>query len=70
MVDTTGAGDSFIGTLAFSLARSNASKNDNEKIEQIEKSLRAANGVAGWSVQRYGTQPSFAHFDDVSKYFA
>eukprot|EP00026_Physarum_polycephalum_P013500 Phypoly_transcript_13911.p1 GENE.Phypoly_transcript_13911~~Phypoly_transcript_13911.p1 ORF type:complete len:321 (+),score=55.42 Phypoly_transcript_13911:26-964(+) len=59
VLDTTGAGDSFIGSFAVLLAEG----------KTVENALRGAHGVAGWSVQRYGTQPSFAHRKDVEKYF-
>lgn len=59
VVDTTGAGDSFIGSLAVLLAEG----------RNIESSLKGAHGVAGYSVQRYGTQPSYAHRKDVEQYF-
>lgn len=59
VVDTTGAGDSFIGSLAVLLAEG----------RNIETALKGAHGVAGYSVQRYGTQPSYAHRKDVEKYF-
>jgi len=59
VLDTTGAGDSFIGSFAVLLAEG----------KNIENALKGAHGVAGWSVQRYGTQPSFAYRKDVEKYF-
>jgi ribokinase len=48
-VDTTGAGDAFVGTLAYFLA---AGKSPAEAVTR-------ANRVAGISVQRRGTQTSF-----------
>jgi ribokinase len=48
-VDTTGAGDAFVGTLAYFLA---AGKPEAEAVAR-------ANRVAGISVQRRGTQTSF-----------
>jgi len=55
VVDTTGAGDSFIGSFATFVAMG----------KSIEQSLAAANWVAGYSVQRYGTQPSYAYIKDL-----
>lgn len=48
-VDTTGAGDAFVGSLAFFLARG----------EELAESARRANEVAAVSVQGRGTQTSF-----------
>ena len=43
VLDTTGAGDSFIGSFAVLLAEG----------KSVENAVRGAHGVAGWSVQRY-----------------
>jgi ribokinase len=48
-VDTTGAGDAFVGSLGFFLARG----------ETLVESARRSNEVAGVSVQGRGTQTSF-----------
>lgn len=48
-VDTTGAGDAFIGSLAVSLAAGGS----------LRDAVRRANAVAALSVQRLGTQTSF-----------
>ncbi|XP_041669450.1 ribokinase isoform X2 [Cheilinus undulatus] len=50
-VDTTGAGDSFIGALAFYMAR--------YPTMPLEEMARRANQVAGVSVQAAGTQTSY-----------
>lgn len=50
-VDTTGAGDSFIGALAFYMA--------NHSALPLEEMARRANQVAGVSVQVVGAQTSF-----------
>ncbi|HKT43971.1 MAG TPA: ribokinase [Gaiellaceae bacterium] len=49
VVDTTGAGDAFTGTLAFALGRG----------ASVAESAAQANAVAGMSVTRRGTQTSF-----------
>jgi ribokinase len=54
-VDTTGAGDAFIGSLAFCLARG----------ESLTTAAQFANRVAAISVQFPGTQTSFPHAADV-----
>ncbi|TMS21221.1 Ribokinase [Larimichthys crocea] len=50
-VDTTGAGDSFIGALAFYMA--------HYPTMPLEEMTRRANQVAGVSVQVVGTQTSY-----------
>ncbi|XP_017287188.1 ribokinase isoform X1 [Kryptolebias marmoratus] len=56
-VDTTGAGDSFIGALAFYMA--------NYPMMPLEEMTRRANQVAGVSVQAVGTQTSFPFKQDL-----
>lgn len=50
VVDTTGAGDAFTGTLAYALGRG----------ASVSESAAQANAVAAMSVTRRGTQTSFA----------
>lgn len=54
-VDTTGAGDAFVGSLATFLARG----------ETLEAAAVRANRVAAVSVQRHGTQTSFPGADEL-----
>ncbi|AWP16961.1 putative ribokinase isoform 3 [Scophthalmus maximus] len=56
-VDTTGAGDSFIGALAFYMAR--------DPTMPLEEMARRANEVAGVSVQAVGTQVSYPFKRDL-----
>ncbi|KAF7655760.1 hypothetical protein LDENG_00051050 [Lucifuga dentata] len=56
-VDTTGAGDSFIGALAFYMA--------HYPTMPLEEMARRANRVAGASVQAIGTQTSFPFEKDL-----
>ncbi|XP_061699104.1 ribokinase isoform X3 [Syngnathoides biaculeatus] len=56
-VDTTGAGDSFIGALAFYMA--------HYPTMQLEEVARRATQVAGVSVQTMGTQSSYPHKRDL-----
>ncbi|XP_076155982.1 ribokinase isoform X2 [Alosa pseudoharengus] len=56
-VDTTGAGDSFIGALAFYLA--------HYPSLPLEELARRANVVASFSVQKEGTQTSFPYQKDL-----
>ncbi|XP_050070542.1 ribokinase [Anopheles maculipalpis] len=57
VVDTTGAGDAFIGALAHFLAK--------HPDVALGNCIAAANRVAAWSVQRPGTQSSFPQVGDV-----
>ncbi|MDR1808473.1 MAG: ribokinase [Propionibacteriaceae bacterium] len=54
-VDTTGAGDAFVGALAVSLAAG----------QTLGAAARYATRVAAYSVQRAGAQPSYPGRDDV-----
>ncbi|XP_055027772.2 ribokinase isoform X1 [Misgurnus anguillicaudatus] len=56
-VDTTGAGDSFIGALAFYMA--------HYPTMPLEEMARRANMVAAVSVQQVGTQTSFPFLKDL-----
>ncbi|HSQ55284.1 MAG TPA: ribokinase [Gemmata sp.] len=56
-VDTTGAGDAFIGSLAYFLARG----------EELVESARRAVGIASISVQFPGTQTSFPRAADLPR---
>ncbi|XP_008070948.1 ribokinase isoform X1 [Carlito syrichta] len=56
-VDTTGAGDSFVGALAFYLAY--------YPDMPLEEMLRRANCIAAVSVQAAGTQSSYPHKKDL-----
>lgn len=54
-VDTTGAGDAFIGSLAVYLAEG----------APLAEAVKMANGVAALSVTRAGTQASFPNRDEL-----
>jgi len=55
VVDTTAAGDTFNGYLAFALAQGN----------ELEFAVRMANKAASLSVTRLGAQPSIPYIDEV-----
>jgi ribokinase len=59
-VDTTGAGDVFIGTLAYALGRG----------ETLRRASRLANAAAALSVTQAGTQSSFPSRDEVDRFAA
>jgi ribokinase len=54
-LDTTGAGDAFVGSLAFFLAAG----------KSLSVSVKCANGIAAVSVQSSGTQTSFPEAKDL-----
>lgn len=54
-VDTTGAGDAFVGSLAYFLAIG----------KQLEEAVRRANTIAAVSVTAQGTQSSFPEAEDL-----
>jgi len=56
-LDTTGAGDAFVGSLAFFLAAG----------KSLSDSIRCANGIAAVSVQSSGTQTSFPEAKDLPR---
>jgi ribokinase len=57
-VDTTGAGDAFIGSLAVYLAQGSS----------LREAIMKANAVAALSVTRTGTQTSFPRGEEVSQF--
>lgn len=59
-IDTTAAGDSFIGALASKLQNE-----ENIDFEQIEKAIKFANKVSSIVVQRQGAQPSLPYLEEV-----
>ncbi|XP_071441918.1 ribokinase-like [Hetaerina americana] len=60
-VDTTGAGDAFIGALAFYLA--------NHKDLKMEEAIKRSCDIATITVTKPGTQTSFPIRKDMPKYF-
>lgn len=57
VVDTTGAGDSFIGALAHCIAHGDS------LVDAVKRAIQCAS----FSVQRQGTQQSFATKDDIDR---
>ncbi len=55
-VDTTGAGDAFIGSLAYFLARG----------KKMDEAVKKANSIAAVSVAKVGTQVSFPHRREIA----
>jgi ribokinase len=63
-IDTTAAGDSFIGALASKL------QNEDEiGFENIQKAIKFANKVSSIVVQKQGAQPSLPYLQEVLKVY-
>lgn len=58
-IDTTAAGDSFIGGLSFKL------NTENLSFENLLKAVKFGNKVSSITVQREGAQPSIAKIEEV-----
>ncbi len=56
-VDTTGAGDTFLGTLAASIAKG----------EEIAQAIKIASTAAGIAVTRHGAQAAMPTWDEISQ---
>lgn len=63
-VDTTAAGDSFIGALSSKLQNE-----ENIDFEAIEKAIKFSNKVSSIVVQRQGAQPSLPCLEEVTKIY-
>lgn len=63
-IDTTAAGDSFIGALATKIL-----KYDKLNFENIEKSIKFANKVSSIVVQRAGAQSSLPYLNEVTNVY-
>ena len=62
-VDTTAAGDSFIGALSSKLDFNNINK------ETLKKAIYFGNKVSSITVQRKGAQPSIPYLDEVERIY-
>lgn len=65
-VDTTGAGDAFVGAFAYAVARATASGTD--AVGAARRAVEFACGVAASSVTRPGTQNSFPRDEELERY--
>ena len=61
-VDTTGAGDGFIGAFLWCLWQNNVTAG---QLEELEEYLKFANAFCGISVQKKGAIPSYPSLDEV-----
>ncbi|MBE5886213.1 MAG: carbohydrate kinase [Lachnospiraceae bacterium] len=68
-VDTTGAGDGFIGAFLWCLHKDGVSVDSLEEIskEKLEEYLKFANAFCGISVQKKGAIPSYPTLEDMQK---
>lgn len=64
VVDTTAAGDSFIGALSSRICRM-----DSINFEAVKESIKFGNYVSSIVVQRKGAAPSIPYLDEVKKVF-
>ncbi|EET88568.1 ribokinase [Clostridium carboxidivorans P7] len=63
-IDTTAAGDSFIGALTSKLVNS-----DVIDFNSIENSIKFANKVSSIVVQKSGAQPSLPYLEEVKEIY-
>lgn len=66
-VDTTGAGDGFIGAFLWCLHRDGVTAEQLEELsgDKLEEYLRFANGFCGISVQKKGAIPSYPTLEEL-----
>ncbi len=72
-VDTTGAGDAFIGAVLYQLVQQGCNMPSDLQVlseDDLTKLGNFANSVAAVSVTRYGGIPSFPSMIEVSRFFA
>lgn len=63
VVDSTAAGDSFIGAISTKLRK------DNFDIKSLEEAIKFANKVSAITVQREGAQPSIPFLKEISSIY-
>ena len=68
-IDTTGAGDSFIGSFLFNLLKDNINIEELDKISDatLEKYLLFSNYYAAYSTTKKGAISSYATLDEINK---
>lgn len=66
-IDTTGAGDAFIGSFLYKLHENGVNKDNISQLTeaQMEEYLAFANKFSGYSVQRPGAIPSYPTKDEI-----
>ena len=69
-IDTTGAGDSFIGSFLFSLLNDNVGIDDLENLDEntLRKYLLFSNYYAGYSTTKKGAIASYATLNEINDY--
>nr|WP_303244042.1 carbohydrate kinase [uncultured Cellulosilyticum sp.] len=70
VMDTTGAGDSFIGSFLYELGRDHVSVNDIKSLseETLREYLSFANDYAGYSTLGKGAIASYATLEEITKF--
>ena len=70
VVDTTGAGDSFIGSFLFSLLNDDIKVDDLEKLDEetLKNYLLFSNYYAGYSTTKKGAIASYANLEEINDY--
>jgi fructokinase len=66
-VDTTGAGDTFVGALIYQLSKSDSYKNILDNTEFVKKALLFSNIAAALVCEKYGAISAIPNYIDVTK---
>lgn len=71
-IDTTGAGDSFIGSFLFNLLKDDVTVNDLENLNSktLEEYLIFSNHYAAYSTTKKGAISSYATLDEINEYIS
>lgn len=67
VVDTTGAGDAFIGSFLFQIVNDNINNIDDINMENLKRYLDFSNMYCSFSVQKNGAIKSYATFEQINK---
>ncbi|MBC7878874.1 MAG: ribokinase [Anaerolineales bacterium] len=68
VVDTTAAGDSFIGGLAYKLLESDSKLSAQEQALALQKAVKYANACGALAVTKFGAQPSLPTKEEVERF--
>ena len=64
-VDTTGAGDAFLGALLFSLRGQSIERINDIKKDELEHIVRFANAAGGLTTTKRGAIPAMPSIEDI-----
>ena len=62
-IDTTGAGDAFVGAVLYQIAKENFKRGQSPSIQEFEKIIATANKVAAKTCEHLGAMESFKHLN-------